>query len=73
VEEEFMRKGNFERIFPCKENIQKYSKFFECTRYSNLLVWKHLKCEKSRLETHKKKGQKGLKTAEVSIMADKIE
>jgi len=27
-DEEFHRKGDFERIFPNKDNVEKYSKFF---------------------------------------------
>jgi len=27
-DEEFHRKGNFERIFPNKDNVEKYSEYF---------------------------------------------
>lgn len=37
-DEEFHRKGDFERIFPNKDNVEKYSKFFLTQRYNNLLV-----------------------------------
>ncbi len=42
-EEENYRRGNFERIFPLAENVDKYSPFFEAMRYSNLLLWRWLK------------------------------
>lgn len=29
-EEEQFRLGNFEKIFPCINNVQYYSQFFEC-------------------------------------------
>ena len=37
-DEEFNRKGNFERIFPNKENVVKYSDIFSTKRYNNLLL-----------------------------------
>lgn len=43
-EEEHMRLGNFDRIFPLSSNVQHYSKFFEYKRPSNLLLLKYLKC-----------------------------
>jgi tubulin polyglutamylase TTLL4 len=42
-EEEFYRRGHFERIFPQADNIDHYAGFFEATRYSNLLLWRWLK------------------------------
>ena len=42
-EEEYMRLGNFERIFPLNSNVVHYSKFFEYKRPSNLLLTKYLK------------------------------
>ena len=35
--------GSFERIFPTKENINKYSKYIENPGEENLLIWKKLK------------------------------
>lgn len=43
LEEEDGRKGNFERIFPDKDNIDLYSNFFEMERYNNLIIWNWLK------------------------------
>ena len=40
TEEEFYRKGNFERVFPEAAIIDKYSRFFEVERFNNILVWK---------------------------------
>ena len=37
-DEEYHRKGDFERIFPNKDNVEKYSQFFQTQRYNNLLV-----------------------------------
>lgn len=42
-DEEFNRKGLYKRIFPRKENIDSYMKYFEALRYNNLLLWKWLK------------------------------
>ena len=38
-DEELFRKGDYELIFPLKENIEQYKKFFEVERYNNLLLW----------------------------------
>lgn len=43
VEEENGRRGEFERIFPTPENIDKYAPYFEVMRYDNLLLWRWLK------------------------------
>jgi len=50
TDEENYRKGNFERIFPLKENINTYSKYFEYQRYNNLIVWQWLKAKTNFLE-----------------------
>ena len=50
TDEEFHRKGKFTRIFPNKDNVDFYSKFFESTRYSNVLVQKWLNSPKNFLE-----------------------
>ena len=49
-EEEYARKGQFQRIFPKKENIDFYSKFFESTTINNLIWWKYLNAEEDFLE-----------------------
>jgi hypothetical protein len=33
LEEEFMRRGNFQRIFPLASNANFYEQFFEIKRY----------------------------------------
>ena len=43
-EEESLRMGNFERIYPLHSNTVHYFKFFEFKRPSNLLLMKYLKC-----------------------------
>ena len=39
------RKGNFERIFPLRHNIEFYRPFFEFNRYNNHVLWKYLKSD----------------------------
>jgi len=50
TDEENYRRGNFERIFPLKENLDIYSKFFEYQRYYNIIVWQWLKSKTNFLE-----------------------
>lgn len=53
-EEENLRLGNFERIFPLQSNSQHYSQFFEYERPSNELLSRYLRMapvEKSTSET----------------------
>lgn len=50
TDEENYRRGNFERIFPLKENLETYSKFFEFQRYSNIIVWQWLRSKTNFLE-----------------------
>lgn len=33
LEEEFSRRGNFQRVFPLASNVHFYEKFFEVKRY----------------------------------------
>lgn len=40
VEEEY-RVGHYSLIFPLKDNIDKYSKYFEVERFNNNLLWKY--------------------------------
>lgn len=49
-EEEFYRRGHFERIFPLPDNVTYYSQFFETIRYNDLLLWKWLKSRSNYLE-----------------------
>lgn len=42
-EEESNRKGNFKRIFPLKDNVDTYSKFFEAPRRANVLLWAYIR------------------------------
>jgi len=37
-EDELSRCGNFECIFPTRQNVENFSKFFHCRRYSNVLM-----------------------------------
>jgi len=46
-EEEMVRKGYYEVIFPKPSNIKNYERFFECPRYNNMLLWSYLKYGKS--------------------------
>jgi tubulin polyglutamylase TTLL4 len=41
-EEEQFRLGNFEKIFPCINNVSYYNQFFECCRNGNSLLLKYL-------------------------------
>jgi hypothetical protein len=41
-EEEQFRLGNFEKIFPCINNVAYYGQFFEYPRQSNNLLAKYL-------------------------------
>ena len=41
-EEEQFRLGNFEKIFPCINNVQYYSQFFEQNRGANNLLQRYL-------------------------------
>lgn len=50
TDEEWYRKGDFERIFPLKDNVDAYSKYFEVQRYSNTIVWRWLKSSENFLE-----------------------
>ena len=50
TDEEFYRKGEFERLFPNKDNVDIYSSFFECLRYNNLMIWKWLQSKTNFLE-----------------------
>lgn len=43
LEEEFERKGNFDRIYPLRENCESYDKYFQFNRPSNALVASYLK------------------------------
>lgn len=37
LDEEFMRRGNYQRIFPLASNASFYEQFFETKRYQNAL------------------------------------
>ena len=43
LDDEFMRRGNFQRIFPLSSNAQYYEPFFEFKRYQNCLAQTYLK------------------------------
>lgn len=42
LEEEFTRRGNFQRVYPLASNVKFYEKFFEVKRYQNLLIGAYL-------------------------------
>lgn len=42
LDEEYLRKGNFERVFPLTSNAFFYEQFFEFKRYQNALVAAYL-------------------------------
>ena len=48
--EELDRMGNFERIFPLKNNIDQYKGLFEFNRYNNNVLWKYLKSESDYID-----------------------
>lgn len=50
TDEEWYRKGDYERIFPNRENVDTYAKFFEFPRYNNTIVWRWLKSSENFLE-----------------------
>jgi len=41
--EEYLRKGQFELIFPRSETVDRYKKYFKAPRSCNFLLWKWLK------------------------------
>ena len=41
-EEEQFRLGNFEKIFPCINNVTYYNQFFEYQRHANNLLMRYL-------------------------------
>ena len=52
--EEWSRTGdNMERIFPLKRNCRYYSKFFECKRRNNYLLWRYLLSKQDILKKYK--------------------
>ena len=38
-----IRRGHFDKIFPFREQVDYYEKFFDCQRYLNALLWSFLK------------------------------
>ena len=46
-EEELSRIGNFERIFPTRQTVDKFKPLFEINRYNNNMLWKHVKSDVS--------------------------
>ena len=49
-EEELARSGAFELIFPLRENIEFYRKFFEVDKYFNILLWNSKLSERNYLD-----------------------
>lgn len=48
--EELERRGNFERIFPLRHNIDNYRGLFEFSRYNNNVLWKYLRSEQDFID-----------------------
>lgn len=48
--EELDRQGNFERIFPLRNNIDYYKPFFEFNRYNNQVLWKYIKSDQNFID-----------------------
>ena len=46
-EEEFLRRGNFRKVFPTVESVEQFSHCLEVERPNNLLLWKYLELKKS--------------------------
>lgn len=46
-EEEFLRRGNFRKVFPTVESVEQLSHCLEVERPNNLLLWKYLELKKS--------------------------
>lgn len=46
-EEEFLRRGNFRKVFPTVESVEQLSHCLEVERANNLLLWKYLELKKS--------------------------
>ena len=42
--------GDFKKIFPLKQNIDTYAQYFDCARYNNTLLWKHIRSNSNILE-----------------------
>lgn len=47
LSDEFNRTGAFDLLFPLSRNVDYYSQFFLKHRYSNCLLWRWLKTQKS--------------------------
>jgi len=51
-EEEQFRLGNFEKIFPCINNVGYYSQFFEYSRHANCLLQRYLTAISAKHNPH---------------------
>jgi tubulin polyglutamylase TTLL4 len=49
-EDEGFRSGNFQRIFPERENLEKYKEYFLTPRLLNLLLWKFVESDRNCLK-----------------------
>ena len=61
--EEYCRRGNFEMIFPRKNSIEKYRKYFKVQRACNTIIWKWLKLGNSVSKEASSPEKKGSKSA----------
>lgn len=55
TDEEYYRKGNFERLFPVKGKMSYYAQFFQFQRYYNMMVHKWIESDANYLEKILKK------------------
>jgi tubulin polyglutamylase TTLL4 len=52
-EDEIVRRGNFELLFPVKENIKTYCKFIKAPYDENIILWKWIMSNKPKLNIYK--------------------
>ena len=53
--EEYTRRGQFELIFPRRNNIDRYKKYFKVPRACNTIIWKWLKLNSQPTTKQEKK------------------
>ena len=68
--EEYCRRGNFEMIFPRKDTVEKYKKYFKVQRACNRIVWKWLKLSHIMTSTVKHTSKTGRNAASNNDKSD---
>ena len=53
--DEYMRRGSLVRIFPVRETVQNYSKYFDTMRYGNVILQKWLLAGEGKVFTKEAK------------------